>query len=598
MLVTDLFYKLLAFTVLSPLFSVLLSCLLALGGTSVLSDIDIALFFAGPFGWISAVALGSVWLAIFALEQASLLAILAARTKGLRLSSFDSLLFAARHLIVILRVAGRLIAISLIALAPFLIGATFAYSRLLNDYDINYYLDEKPFEFKLAAAVGGVLAIASMGLLVRLYSSWFLVLPLVLFDRVFPKNAIELSKQSVTGHRYRILLWTVAWFGMGIVANAIATAIVGGIGQLVIPSAVGSVAILAVRIGLMLLLLTIISVALNVIATIGFALVLFYGYQELNPNACESIASTRFSGSSEQDAWRILTRWRMGALCLVAGLVAALIGFTAINSLQLEDRVQVMAHRGASKTAPENSLAAIRQAIMDHADWVEIDVQETADGEVVVIHDSDLMKLAGNKLKIWEANVADLSTIDIGSRLDPKYADERVPTLAQVLEICHGKIGVIIELKYYGHDQQLEQRVVNIVERYEMSKQVMVMSLEPERIKKLKSLRPAWKCGVLMSVSVGNMKKIEADFFAVNAKFATRSFVQRSHKIGKEIYVWTVDDAASMSMMMNRGVDGVITNVPAVAREVLRNRSEMNNSERLLTEIAALLGAKPVLGEP
>ncbi len=194
-------------------------------------------------------------------------------------------------------------------------------------------------------------------------------------------------------------------------------------------------------------------------------------------------------------------------------------------------------------------MAAFRQAIVDGADWIEIDVQETADGEVVVAHDSDFMKLSGNPLKIWDATLADLTDIDIGSWVDPKFSDERVPTLTDVLRLCKDKIGVNIELKYYGHDQQLEQRVVDIVEAEQMADQVMVMSLKPEGVAKMKALRPNWRCGLLLSVYVGKLKNIEADFLAVNSKFATRNFVRRAHKLEKEVFVWTVNDAATMSQV-------------------------------------------------
>ena len=231
-----------------------------------------------------------------------------------------------------------------------------------------------------------------------------------------------------------------------------------------------------------------------------------------------------------------------------------------------------MAHRGASSVAPENTLAAVKQAIEDGADWVEIDVQETADGEVVVMHDSDFMKLAGVDLKIWNATRTDLAEIDIGSWFDPTFKDERVPTLQDVLTECKGRIGVNIELKYYGHDDQLEQRVVDIVEALDMASNVVVMSLKADAVKKMKSLRPSWKVGLLMSVSAGGLQNIEADFVAVNASFADRRFVRSVHDVGKEVYVWTVNDAPTMSAMMSRGVDGVITDKPALARSVLELR--------------------------
>ena len=181
---------------------------------------------------------------------------------------------------------------------------------------------------------------------------------------------------------------------------------------------------------------------------------------------------------------------------------------------------------GSSAAAPENTMAAVRQALVDRADWVEIDVQETADGHVVLFHDSDFMKLAGVDLKIWDATLADLKDIDVGSWFGPDFKDERVPTLDEVLKECKGKAGVNIELKYYGHDEQLEQRVAEIVEANGMQDHVVFMSLKQDAVKKMKSLRPQWKVGLLMSVSAGDLKNIHADFLAVNREFCPSALCQ------------------------------------------------------------------------
>jgi glycerophosphoryl diester phosphodiesterase len=128
----------------------------------------------------------------------------------------------------------------------------------------------------------------------------------------------------------------------------------------------------------------------------------------------------------------------------------------------------------------------------------------------------------------------------------------------------------------------------------------MIMSLKPEGIKKLRALRPAWKCGLLLSVAVGDLKTVEADFLAVNAKFASRALVQQTHSAGKQIFVWTVDEPAAMSSLMNRGVDGILTNRPEIARRVIESRAQMSITERLLTELAAMLRAdkKQIPEEP
>ena len=140
--------------------------------------------------------------------------------------------------------------------------------------------------------------------------------------------------------------------------------------------------------------------------------------------------------------------------------------------------MQITAHRGGAGVAPENTLAAIRQAIAAGADWIEIDVQESQDGVVVVVHDSDLARVGNNPVKIWAATADELRSVYIGSHFDPAFSDERVPTLEEVLQTCKGKAGVNIELKYYGHDQDLENRVIELVERFQMETEIVVMSLE------------------------------------------------------------------------------------------------------------------------
>jgi glycerophosphoryl diester phosphodiesterase len=214
-----------------------------------------------------------------------------------------------------------------------------------------------------------------------------------------------------------------------------------------------------------------------------------------------------------------------------------------------------------------------------------------------VAHDSDFMRQAGVDLKVWDATMRDLERIDIDSWFDKTFSQERVPTLGDALDLCRGKTSVNIELKSYGHGKHLEQRVADIVEAHKIAPAVVVMSLDKEAIAKMKSIRPSWKVGLLLSVAVGDPQKIPADFLAVNAAFTNRNFVRAAHAAGKQVYVWTVDDAATMATMMSLGVDGVITNKPALAKSVLEWRADLRPPERLLLELAGTLGIATKIGE-
>jgi glycerophosphoryl diester phosphodiesterase len=275
---------------------------------------------------------------------------------------------------------------------------------------------------------------------------------------------------------------------------------------------------------------------------------------------------------------------------LGALLLAVVIAVVLIDTLQIEDATEITAHRGYSAVAPENTIAAVERAIAAGADWAEIDVQETADGVVVLFHDRDLKKVAGLDWRIGETRYARLKTVDIGSRFSPEFADQRIATLAEVLELCEGKIRVNIELKYYGHEKRLEESVIQIVESKAMQSEVVLMSLKPDGVDKLKTLRPDWSVGLLTTVALGDLTRLDVDFLAVNTSLATGPFIRAAHRRGKAVHVWTVNDAIAMSALVSRGVDNIITDEPEMARLVLEQRAGLNPVERLLVRVGAALG--------
>jgi glycerophosphoryl diester phosphodiesterase len=253
----------------------------------------------------------------------------------------------------------------------------------------------------------------------------------------------------------------------------------------------------------------------------------------------------------------------------------------------------VIAHRGAAAFAPENTLSSVERAIQDGADWVEIDVQETADGEVVLLHDSDFMKLAGSPLKIWDGSFAEVRKLDIGSWFSPEFQGEAVATLEEVLLRAKGRAKVVIELKYYGHGERLEERVADIVDRTGMQDQISVMSLERNIVERMGALRPGYRKGLLAATAVGNLAQLEVDFLALSLNLATPSLIRQAHARGRDVYVWTVNDELTMAQRILQGVDGLITDDPARARSVVEAESRLTSVERLLLGAAFWLGIEP-----
>ncbi len=594
---TDVLFKIIAFIFLTPLMGILFRALIATSGNAVISDVDILYYFLRPMGWGCAILVGAIWLGIVALEQAALMGVLCAESVGRKCGPLDALRFAAANAWPVIRVTGHIVVLTLLATVPFVAVAAVVYFTLLTKHDINYYLHDKPPVFGVAVGLGSLIAAALVALLMRLITGWLFAIPLVLFENVRPREALRTSVARAHGHRRTLLCWIVGWALVMVIVSGLATGLVGLAGRLLMPESTDSLRRLAVTIGMTLLLWAVVNVAVNVLSTTTFASILFNLYREIGRHGVTNALQADFAAVPE-DATRLRIRRKHLLVAGIVGVVlASAIGAAALYSVRLKDDVKIMAHRGSSHAAPENSMAAFAQAIQDGADWIELDVQETADGQVVVSHDSDFMKVANQGLKIWDATMDDLKIIDIGSRFASEFKDERVPTLDEVLTACQGKIRVDIELKYYGHNQQLEQRVADIVDAHGMASDVMAMSLKMDVVQKMKSVRPDWKVGLLMSVSAGKLNKMEADFVAINARFATRRLIREAHRSGKEVYAWTVDDAPTMSTLISRGVDGLLTNRPALARSVLEQRAQMSAPERLLLELAGLLGSVPSIDD-
>ena len=583
---THLAYIALGVILFTPMVGMLGHLLLRLSGKAALSDLDIAWFLLSPPGMAALIVMAALLIAILAFEQASLMVISAGASRGLHIGTLQALHFTAGRAARIFRFTIHLVARLLIITLPFVAAAGAIAWLLLTDFDINYYLSEKPPVFLIAAALIGLLLLAMLMVLVRKLSGWSLALPLVLFTDTSPARSFVASNSLVEGHKREVMTLLLCWAVAAMLLGAVILASTQLLGSLFAPLFFDSIKLLVIVLGAIVALWSLANLLATTLTSGSLAIVVMLLFERYGAEV------TTGDLTHKQKRW---TLWRMTAprfALLLIGAVAATAfsGSWLLKGIQTQDNVLVIAHRGAAGIAPENTLASIRQAIDDGADMIEIDVQESRDGEIVVIHDSDFMKLSGNDLKVWDGTLKQIQEIDIGSWFDPKFSAERVPTLTQVLEEARGKAGVVIELKYYGHDQQLEQRVVDSVEKAGMVDDIVIMSLQYKGIKKFRTLRPEWVIGLLSSKSVGNLANLDLDFLAVNMSMATPGFIRRSHAAGKQVYVWTVNDAVSISRMISLGVDGIITDEPEMARKVVTERSGLSTVERLLIHTAVLFG--------
>jgi glycerophosphoryl diester phosphodiesterase len=588
MVITDLAYKLIAFALLMPAATWLLYWFRSGTSDRVVADVDIALFFfTTPAGIATLIFGGSLIVAITAIEAACLMAVGLGSTMDVTLDGRTALRFGTAHAVKVFRLTLHMVLRLLAGLVPFAAAAGLVYLTLLREHDINFYISRHPPQFWAAAGIMAIVVIGLLLLLVRTIARWALAMPLVLFENISPRRALGESAKRTTGLHALILRTLAAWAVTAVVLLSITTWLVEFLGRIIAPHLAGSLALLLMFVAVLLLTGVVMTLAVGVFNFSMFSLLITHLYLSIGGPQLPSSPLAQYASSGP----RRLSHRMVAGLVAVSLLAAVGVGLFAFLANRNQSPALIIAHRGSSAIAPENTLASFRLAAEQHTDFIELDVQESADGEVLVVHDSDLMKVGGNPTKIWNGSAAALRSVDIGTSRDPRYSAERVPTLAEALAACKGRCRVIVELKSYGHDQHLEERVAAIVEHAGMESDCIFMSLDREMVQKMKALRPSWKVGLLVAKAIGDLTELKADFLAVEARMASRSFVQRAHAAGQDVYIWTVNDPAWMVVALGRGVDGLITDKPDLARKVIERRAQMSEPQRFLAALLIRFGA-------
>lgn len=252
----------------------------------------------------------------------------------------------------------------------------------------------------------------------------------------------------------------------------------------------------------------------------------------------------------------------------------------------LDNPVEVTAHRGYSAAYPENTIPAFKGAIQVGADWAELDVQQTADGEVIVMHDSNLKRTTGLDKEVWQVTWDEIKDLDNGSWFDKKYQTVRIPTLEEVLKVCRGKIHLNIEIKPSGHDKDLEEQVAKLLKKYHMRDTCVVSSLKYDSLRKIKQADDSIETAYITSVSYGNFTDLEyADGYSVESTLLSKGFVNKAQKAGKQIYVWTVNSEERLEKVVGMGIDNVITDDPVMAKELIYEQEHSTFWDRYVKQL-------------
>jgi glycerophosphoryl diester phosphodiesterase len=574
----QLLASLAAAVVLTPLATEALGAILRSTGDVAINNFDLVGFFLSAKGLVYLVAAIAVALSVFFVDHAGLLLLTADTAE--RRNPFATLRHILGRLPLLVPLGLRQLGGMLLALLPFAAVIAAAALPLLKLHDINYYLHESPPEWRRALLVAGLAGAGYLVLGSWLAARWSLASPALLLGGASPRQAMKASWRMTRGRGWQIVRVVGGWWLLLVALDVVFVALVTGLARPLAAAAGTNVT----------LVFLLVAAVMSLVFLAGFAWLLA-GHAG---HAALVNAFYRAAGGARSEAEEPAhdgPRLSLGAVAfgvLVAFVGTSALGLWRMNHVQFREDVQVTGHRG-SGAAPENSLTAIRQAIAAGADYAEIDVQRTSDGAVVVVHDGDLMRLGGDPRKVGDMTLAEIRTVDIGTRKDAKYAGERVPTLQQVIDVSRGKIKLNIELKYNRPDSLLVPEVLRIVREHDFVAQSTITSLDYASLQDVKRRAPEFRTGMIVTQAVGRPAELPVDFLSVNQAAADRRLLDRAQRRGKEVHVWTVNARDDMVRMIELGVDNLITDDPGAAVAVLRERAAMSHAEKLALRLQRVL---------
>ena len=590
LLIFDILFKILAFVLLSPLLAWLFRAMLGASGSRAIGNTDILLFLLSPLGLATLALVVPAGFALVFLELAGLMAIGMGAASGRFVGWYAALRFALGRFSRIVGLSMFWLLLAAVSLLPFAAAGLVVHRLLLSGHDINYYLQLKPPEFRTAFALGVCLAVGAALVLAALFTALAFALPLSFFGEASQRRAVTGSLKLVKKNYRRVapalLVYLVSW---GLFSGAV-NMVVYWLGKLLVGAAGERMHLLVPLLGTVVAINVLSGVIIAFAATAFGCLLVARLYREVRG---EAIPESAFLEQLEKDPRdgprRPVPRKALIAAAAVALVIAVVTSLALLETVSLEDRVEITAHRGYSLAAPENTISAVEGAIAVGADMVEFDVQETADGVIVVVHDADLMRMAGEPLVVTKTAFGRLRKVDVGSRFGEEFAGERIPTLDEVIDTARGKIRLNVELKTYAGDyRRLAEKVVRTLEERHMTDDAVIMSLEYREVQEVRRLNPEITVGFTPAAALGDITRLDCDFLAVSTSMAQGTLIAAAHGQGKEVHVWTVNEPVDISTMIDRGVDNIITDDPGAAVKVLEERAALSNTERLLLRFKSL----------
>jgi len=272
------------------------------------------------------------------------------------------------------------------------------------------------------------------------------------------------------------------------------------------------------------------------------------------------------------NVWRGFSHKCRGPVVFLAASVFLWGGLLVLLRSDSLESPALICHRGLAGWAPENTLAAMREAIRRGAQFAEVDVRRSADGVIVLMHDETVDRTTGGQGRVDGLTWDEISKLDAGSHFSPVFAGEPVPTLDQVLAlVASSSVTLVLEVKQPDRYPGIALQVADVLQESNLHDRVVVVSFDHDWLNRLSDLMPTARVGYLQ-VHPGIPRRMSGnDVLDVHwsGVLLDPTLIRRAHRQGHQVWVWTVNDARLMRLLVWLGVDGITTDHPERYPEAL-----------------------------
>ncbi|MFZ0391285.1 MAG: glycerophosphodiester phosphodiesterase family protein [Calditrichia bacterium] len=237
----------------------------------------------------------------------------------------------------------------------------------------------------------------------------------------------------------------------------------------------------------------------------------------------------------------------------------------------------LFAHRGANSFGPENSLSAFAKAIEMGCDGIELDVRITADDKLVVFHDRNTLRMTGFRGSIQRMTFNKLRELRLGGE---GFSPEKIPSLAELLDLAGKKLLINLDIKKERFSgSHFEQKIVALLNDFGLQENTVISSFNPFVLKRISSLNPALHLGYIYSnrSSLMMLNGHPVESLHVRYRLLSRRYLQHLQQRGLKVYAWTVDRLEAMQKLLEKGIDGIITNRPEYFLEMIKTRQDLKD---------------------